>query len=397
VLVNNVGFRQTENVWAPVEPGSNVVLTIDLHIQQAAEEALKRGPYGVDTHGAVVVMDVNTGDILALASTPAFDPNEYVEGYSKEDFAKMQASGAEHNRATGENLAPGSIFKPIVGLACLENGMNPNQIVYNPPNPNDAAHGHIMIGRRLIKDTAPPGDYDFRRAILRSSNTYFITNGMRYAGIERIISLSEKFHLGEKIGLPTRQETPGIMPTLERVRSSSWHDGDTANVCFGQGEVAVTPLQMAVAYSALANGGKILWPRIIDRVEPTDPLTGSSIVFEKSRIRDEIGVSARSMTILQNAMLAETEDPEGTGKAARVNDLRICGKTGTAQVQDSANRLIGYNFWFASFAPYENPHYVVVVMVESKENGSGGTVCAPIAHEVYAALLKYGPQTIAKN
>ncbi|HEX4342624.1 MAG TPA: penicillin-binding transpeptidase domain-containing protein [Verrucomicrobiae bacterium] len=397
VLVNNVGFRQTENIWSPVEPGSNLVLTIDVRIQQVAEEALRSGPMKADTHGAVVVMDVHTGDILALASAPSFDPNMYLGHIRQEDFDKMQASGAEHNRATGENLAPGSIFKPIVGLACLENGLNPNATIYNAPNPNDAAHGHIMIGKRLIKDTAAPGDYDFRRAILRSSNTYFITNGLRYAGAERIVTLGRKFYLGEKIGLPTHQETAGEFPTLERVRSANWHDGDTANICFGQGEIAVTPLQMAVVYSAFANGGTILWPRLIDRIEPPDPLTGTSIVFDKSRVRDQIGVSARSMAILKDALLAETEDPEGTGQSSKVPGLRICGKTGTAQVQDSANHFIGYNFWFASFAPYENPRYVVIVTVESKENGSGGSVCAPIAHDIYAALQKYEMQNIAHN
>jgi cell division protein FtsI/penicillin-binding protein 2 len=107
-------------------------------------------------------------------------------------------------------------------------------------------------------------------------------------------------------------------------------------------------------------------------------------------VRDNLGVSARSIKILHDAMLAETEDAEGTGKAAFVPGLRICGKTGTAQVTDSSNHLTGYNFWFASFAPYEHPRYAVVVLVESVNNGSGGGICAPIAHEVYATIQKLG-------
>jgi len=385
VLVNNVGFRQTENIWSPVEPGSNVVLTIDVRIQKVAEDALHRGPFGPETHGAVVVMDVHTGDILALASSPTFDPNMYLGRISQEDFEKMQASGAEHNRATGENYAPGSIFKPIVGLAALEAGLDPQALVDNP--------GYIYVGKRHITDLAAPGKYDFRKAIMESCNTYFISVGMN-AGIDGIISLSEKFHFGESVGLPTRQDASGDLPTLQRIHSG-WRDGDTANICIGQGEVAITPLQIAVAYSAIANGGKILWPRLVDRIEPQDPLTGTSIIFEKSRVRNDIGVHARNLKILQDAMLAETEDPEGTGKPARVPGLHICGKTGTAEIMDTHNRKIGRTTWFASFAPYENPRYAVVVMVE---NGTfGGPTCGPMAHDIYEALQKYDLQTIAKN
>jgi penicillin-binding protein 2 len=388
VLVNNLGYRQTENILSPVEPGSNVVLTIDLKIQQAAETALQHGPSGANTRGAVVVMDVNTGDILALASSPTFNPNGYVQGYPPDEYKKMQESGAEHNRATGENYAPGSIFKPITGLACLENGLNPKATIYNPPNPADPAHGHIKVGTRTIHDTAPPGDYNFRRAIVRSCNTYFITNGMK-TGIERIVRLGQKFHLGENVKLQTRQDAAGKFPSLERVESKNWRDGDTANICFGQGEVAVTPIQIAVVYSAIANGGKILWPQLVDHIEPQDVLSGGEpILFEKSRVRDNLGVSERSMKILHEAMLGETEDAEGTGKVAIVPGLHICGKTGTAQVSDSENRHTGWNYWFASFAPYENPRYAVVVLVESQNTGSGGTTCAPIAHEVYMAIQK---------
>jgi penicillin-binding protein 2 len=133
----------------------------------------------------------------------------------------------------------------------------------------------------------------------------------------------------------------------------------------------------------------VLWPRLVQRIEPQNPASGETAAnFPAGRVRDEIGVSQRSLKILRDAMLGETEDPDGTGKAALVSGLHICGKTGTAQVQDSANRLTGYNFWFASFAPYENPKYAVVVMVQSEGRGSGGLVCAPIAHDIYAEILK---------
>ncbi len=390
VLVNYLGYRQTESVWSPVEAGSNVLLTIDLQIQQAAEKAMARlGPQGLSTRGAVVVMDVQTGDVLAMVSSPTFDPNIFTKRIEPGEWERLNDPSLrpQINRATQENYAPGSVFKPVVGLACLEAGLDPKAKIYNSPNPADPAHGHIVIGNKLIRDTAIPGDYDFRRAIVRSCNTYFITNGMK-AGIKRIIMLAQKFHFGERMDLPTRQETPGNLPSFNRVESKGWFGGETAYICFGQGAIAVTPLQMAVAYSAIANGGKVFWPRIVQRIEPQDLLSGGkAVVFQSSRVRDNLGVSAHNMKILQDAMLAETEDAEGTGKPAVVPGLRICGKTGTAQVMDIHNKLTGYNFWFASFAPYESPRYAVVVLVEWN-SGSGGSICAPIAHEVYLALQK---------
>ena len=139
----------------------------------------------------------------------------------------------------------------------------------------------------------------------------------------------------------------------------------------------MTPLQMAAAYSAIANGGTVLWPRLVERIEPQDPAGGRTVTnFPAGLVRDRIGVSVRSLKILREAMLGETEDPEGTGKAAVVGpEMRICGKTGTAQVKDERGQLTGYNFWFASFAPFENPKYAVVVMVQSEGRGSGGLVC----------------------
>jgi penicillin-binding protein 2 len=379
VLVNNLGYRQTENVWSLPEPGHNVVLTIDLDIQQAAERSLAEHQ-GADARAAIVVMDVRTGDVLAMVSSPAFDPNDFARGIFPPDAAARLNDPKlrpQINRATYENYAPGSIFKPIIGLAALEAGLEPDALVDSP--------GYVYVGRRHIGDLAPPGQYNFRRAIIYSCNTYFITEGLR-AGIDNIVRMAEKFHLGERTDLPTRQETPGILPTPDRVHSG-WHDGDTANLCIGQGEIAVTPMQMTVAYAAIANGGKVLWPRLVERIEPQDPASGEAVTnFPSGLVRGNIGVSGRSLNILREAMLAETEDPEGTGHAAVVPGLRICGKTGTAQVMNERNQEIDRTTWFASFAPYEHPRYAVVVMVES--GTYGGPTCAPIAHDIYEAILK---------
>jgi penicillin-binding protein 2 len=378
VLVNNLGYRQTENIWNQPEPGRNVVLTIDLNIQEAAAKSILEHQ-GADARAAVVVMDVQSGDVLAMVSAPEMNPNYFVEGFpSKEAVERLNDPKLRPriNRATQQNYAPGSIFKPVVALACLQNGLNPNALVDNP--------GYVYVGRRRIRDLAPPGEYNLKKAIMHSSNTYFITVGEK-VGIDAIIHMAQKFHFGQRTGLRTRQETSGILPTLKEVNSPSWHDGDTANLCIGQGDLSVTPLQMAVAFAAIANGGTVLWPRLVERIEPQDPDSGEPATnFPSGLVRDELGVSPHNMQVLHNAMLAETE--EGTGQAAQVAGLRICGKTGTAQVMDEHNREIGVTTWFASFAPYADPRYAVVVMVEG--GTYGGTTCAPIAHDIYEEILK---------
>jgi penicillin-binding protein 2 len=378
VLVNNFGYRHAEDIWTPVEPGRNVVLTIDLQIQQAAERALQSAAVAGTPRGAAVVMDVRTGDVLALVSAPAFDPNLFVPKPSPEEYQRLQDPKLrpEINRATQENYAPGSIFKPVVGLACLEAGLDPRATIYNP--------GYIYVGRRRVHDLAAPGTYDFRRAIMFSSNTYFITNGTR-AGIENIVKLGQKLHLGESVKLPTHQETKGIFPSLEKIHSG-WSEGDTANLCIGQGYIDVTPLQMAVMTSALANGGKVLWPRLVDRIESADQAADEPVrIFPKGQIRDYLGVNPRNLRIVQDAMRDEVED-EGTGSRAVVPGLRICGKTGTAQVMNERNQEVDRTTWFISFAPYEAPRWAVVVMVES--GNFGGTTCAPLAAKIYAAILQ---------
>lgn len=398
VVINSLGYRQSENVWITPEPGQNLVLTIDLDLQKAAQTALA-SHLGPNARAAAVVMDVRNGDVLAMASSPTINPNSYFLGFTPEENARRKDDRLrpEINRATQENYAPGSIFKVVVGLALLEGGLNPDRHFEVQADTSRPGKGCYYVGKRKIEDTAPPGDYTFRRALVRSSNSYFIDAGLQF-GIERIVNLAEKFHFGERTGLPTRQETAGNMPDLQRIIRRGWSEGDTANICIGQGEVAVTPLQMAVAYSAIANGGTVYWPRLVMRMEPQDPTRRDAVTnFPSAMLRDQIGVSARSLRILREAMLAETEDSEGTGQRVKVPGLLICGKTGTAQVPATSIRAKGWNYWFASFAPYENPRYSVVVLVESENPGSGGTVAAPIAQDIYEAILQNEKAGAAKT
>ena len=183
-----------------------------------------------------------------------------------------------------------------------------------------------------------------------------------------------------------RQESPGELPSVERV-TRNWTDGNTANMSIGQDPILVTPLQIAVMTSAVANGGKVFWPRLADRFEAQDPMPGERpLRFPKAQLRDELGVSARTLAVLHEAMLADVEDPDATGRRAAIPGLRVCGKTGTAQVKNVQGQKTGQITWFASFAPYGSPRYAVVVMVE--DGVSGGETCAPIAAKVYTAILQ---------
>ena len=209
VLVNNLGYRQSETVWTPAEPGQNVVLTIDLDIQKAAEEALPRAQANV--RGAVVVLNANNGDVLAMASAPNYDPGYRVHHPDPATWQRQserwtnELLGVQKNRAMQENYHPGSIFKIVVGLAALEQGvLDPKEVF--------VSEGEIRVGRRLIADTAGPGKFDFDRAMAKSSNPYFITYGLKPGVLQRIIAIGQRLHLGERTGLIPHQETPGSFP-----------------------------------------------------------------------------------------------------------------------------------------------------------------------------------------
>ncbi len=386
LLVNNLGYRQREEIVVPPQPGNNVILTLDLEIQEATHRALgETGRKGA----AAAVMNVQTGDLIALASLPVFDPNAFIPGIRSELWSKYREARPSPLlfRATQERYPPGSIFKIISGLAALEAGTNPTNFVYNP--------GYAKVGRRRIDDTAPPGHYDFHEGFKHSSNTYFITRAIE-TGADKIIALGDQFFLREKTGLLARQEARPQFPTLADVQNRShWQDGDTANLAIGQGPVAVTPLQMAVMTAAIANGGKVFVPRVVDRITPVDPTRASETKqFPPAKIRGTLKVNPKNLAHVQRAMLSDVADDDGTGKRARIEGFAICGKTGTAEVRNREGRH--KITWFASYAPFEKPKYVVVVMVE--RGASGGLTCAPAAKKIYEALIaRDQPQSVAGN
>ncbi len=381
ILVNNVGYRQSEETWQESVPGRNVILTLDLDIQKAAERALLMS--GPDTRGAAVVLDTRTGDILAMASAPSFDLNMFVRprDFSTNEWARMNDKEllTQYNRALQGAYHPGSTFKIIVALAGFEAGMiNPADTVTVPPERK------YWIGKRSIRDTAPPGVYDFKEAFKHSCNCYFIEYGLKL-GPDRIIEMGNRFNFGDKTGVvqPGLEER-GYFPVQRRKKSGDkWTDGDTANLSIGQGEVIVTPMQLALMTAAVANGGKLLKPRLV--VELEDQLTTRRLeTMPEAQIEREIPLNQRGLNLIRAAMLADVEENGGSGKEAYIPGMGICGKTGTAQVEKNGG--IDHITWFVSYAPYQNPKYAVVVLVES--GVSGGLSCAPKAKEIYKTIQR---------
>lgn len=393
VLVNNMGYRESENVWFPTEPGKNLVTTIDLPLQKAAEDALYHR-VGPDVAGAIIVMDARNGDLYALASAPSYDPNDFIPGISSAKMAEYNDPARKplRNRATQENYRPGSVFKIVTALACLQSGVinktNMDEPFYNP--------GYFKLGRMKIDDEAPAGDYTFHRAFIKSSNTYFIHYGLE-AGFPAIQRAGMEFQFGQAMSLPTRQNTTGNFPTpswIEEMRLGQglrWQDGDTANLCIGQGYLDVTPLQIAVMIAAVANGGTIVQPRLVDRIvaQPGAEDDPGPVVFPHE-IRGHTDFTQEHLDLIRHTMRADVAvgrpgPDQGTGYRAEVPGMDICAKTGTAENKVNG-RVKRKDVWFASFAPLQAPKYVVIVMVEG--GVFGGVTAAPVAGDIYRAIQK---------
>lgn len=384
ILVNSAGYRHLhgEQVLAEPQAGMNLVTTLDLGVQQAVEKAL--GSVAGDERGAVVVMNSTNGDVLAIASAPGFDPAEFIDGVSWARWTNVfmaEPARPMFNRATYGEYAPGSTFKILHALALLENGLDPDQTFTVAADPSRVGRGAYFLGRRKIEDTAPPGAYDFRRAFIRSSNSYFIDHGLRL-GWEKLLGMGHLFGLGEDTGIKIHEVADGFFPTLEVVDKKGWTQGNLANVSIGQ-EITLTPVQLAVAVSAVANGGKVYWPRLVDCIESGDPLSDAPAThIRPGQVRHEINVAKRHFDLVRAAMRDDVSDSEGTGKGARVEGFSVCGKTGTAEIKGNGRK--DKVTWFASFGPYESPRYTVIVMIES--GGSGGGTCAPVAKQIYEFL-----------
>jgi penicillin-binding protein 2 len=356
------------------DPGAQVITTVDRRIQEAAERAM------AGRSGAVIVLDPRNGDILAMTSSPAFALDRLTGNLDRDEWLKVVKDPLTPlmNRALQSQYAPGSVFKVIVAAAGLQEGsLTPMDRTY--------CNGEFHLGQWTFKDwkEGGHGHVDTRSAIMQSCNIFFYQSGLK-VGPAAIARYAQAFGLGAPTGIDLGGEKPGLVPFLDGRRRDGhkWQAGDTVNMSIGQGQLLVTPMQVARMMAAVANGG-ILWrPRLVQRVERMD---GTLAYSSSSKMTGRVDLSPVVWAFLRHA-LSGVVNEGGTGAAARIPGVEIGGKTGTAQSVAKSDSTKGQDHaWFASFAPVQDPEVVVVVFVE--RGGKGGQVAAPIARQIYQAIF----------
>jgi penicillin-binding protein 2 len=367
-------------------PGYTVHLTLDRELQQTAFEALR------GSEGTIVALDVHTGAILTMVSTPAFDPNVFARGIKGDEWRALIKDQQRplSNRATQGQYPPGSTFKIVMSIAGLEEGViDPDAKISDP--------GFYTFGNRAFRDwkKGGHGSVDLHRAIVESCDVYFYQLGPRL-GVDRIAKWAHALGLGEKSGVALDDERSGTIPDTEWKRKrfrQPWYPGETVSVAIGQGYVTVTPLQLANMMATVANGGTLYRPRIVSKVESAN---NGAVREYGPEIIHSIQIKPSTLELVRNALADVVRSPAGTGGAARSTIVNIAGKTGTAQVVEmkggyvKSEQLAYLNrdhAWFVSYAPIENPQIAVVVLIE--HGGHGASAAAPLAKKViekYIAL-----------
>ena len=375
------------------KPGGTLVLTIDRDLQRVAEDAFSPDVIGgEEKRGAVVALDPRNGDVLVLVSQPTYDPNSFAGGIDSATWKQLMESEGRpiQNRALAGQYPPGSTYKVILAAAGLEEGaIDLEERVFCP--------GTFKLGRRTYRcwKRGGHGPMNLHDALVRSCDVYFYQLGLKL-GIDRIAFFANGFHLGRRTGITLGNEAPGIVPTQawkERRFKEVWLKGETVSASIGQGFNLTTPMQLAVAYAAIANGGTIFRPRILLRQ------TGPDGTVERGPEPESLGkvpVSPAHLETITRALEGVVQGEGGTGARARVAGVRVAGKTGTAQVvrlkqtEDLEEDEIPFKFrdhgWFAAFAPAEAPEIVVVALAE--HGGHGGSAAGPIVNAVLTRYFK---------
>jgi penicillin-binding protein 2 len=363
----------------PAVAGNNVVLTIDADVQRFTERAMRN----VSAAG-VVVLEVDTGRILAMASKPSFDPNEMSGHLTVEAEQRLLADRYHplHDKTLAETYYPGSTFKPVSAISALEDRLI-------TPEDKTKCHGSFEIARRRFKCTKTHGVVALYDAIVQSCNVYFYELGARPGMMDRLAKYGADLGLGAPTGLGLNGEDGGFLPTEEWYReqkrenpkAEGFQIGQALNAVIGQGSTRVTLLQMALLYAAIANGGKLWLPQIVERVESPD---GQTVEEFAPRVRREVSVAPETLAIVRQALVGVVNESKGTAFRSRLKDIEVAGKTGTAQVHGRHTELGGYeggdHAWFVGFAPAGRPKIAIAALVE--HGGHGGDVTAPIVMEI---------------
>jgi penicillin-binding protein 2 len=371
----------------PVEP-QDIILTIDADFQRTVHEALG------DVQGSAVIIDPQTGAIMALVSHPTFDPNLFVKGLSEKDVDTIYDEKTRPllNRATQQGYPTGSIFKVITFAAAMEHlGYQPGSEIYCPTDWSIPGTDQVWRDWTYEYGVGDQGMLNLHTALVNSCNTVFYQLGYELdeKDNELLPAMTQVFGLGAPTGIPYLQEVAGTVPTPEWKLANLddyWATGDAVNLAIGQGFLEATPLQMANAYAAIANGGTLLQPFIVESLRSPD---GSmEVVGKRTEIRD-LPLGEEVITELQGALRDQTSNSWGAGSVSVFGDFSwpIAGKTGTAQNQ--MNRAEKPHSWFAAFGPYgEEAEITSIVMVESV--GEGVSFAAPTTREIYLEWLEAG-------
>jgi penicillin-binding protein 2 len=356
------GHKISERISFAPEPGDNVVTTIDANVQSLCENVLEQRA----RPGAIVIIDPNNGDVLAMASWPAFDPNLFIPAISVEKFKALLADPGHPlmDRAYGASYPPGSTFKMFTGLAALEGGVIKfDEKIANPP--------FIQIGDHAFKDwkNADRGMLDFADALDQNADTWFYQVGIK-TGPQPIVDLALKFGFSKKTGIPLPGEKMGLIPTDQWLKENGYKDwaglssGHVINLAIGEGFVLVTPLQMAQAMAVIANGGTFYQTRLVARLQNHD---GTIIGEYKLQRRDQVALKPEILAELKKAMVAAVNGDRGMGHGAFLDGIQVAGHSGAAQMQiEGKARTAG---WFAGFAPADRPKYAIVAFDEGNPDG----------------------------
>lgn len=380
-------MRRELNSTEPL-PGATLTLTLDKELQKVAYQELQ-AQAAKGRPGAAVALDPNTGAVLALASVPSYDPNLFVNGITRANWKKIQDNPLlpQINRAINSAYAPGSTFKVITAAAGLETGLT---------GPYDRAYcrGVMFVGRwpKRCHRRRGHGSVNLNEALARSCDIFFYQLGQRL-GPERMAKYARLFGLGTRTGIDLLRpgdpqiERDGIVPDpawkAARHRGP-WYGGETVDYAIGQAMLACTPLQMCNVAAAIANGGTLYRPQLVQRIVQHDAQNRPQVVRQlQPEIMGRLGLSDRTLEIIRQGMRS-VMTPGGTAAHMAIPGVAVAGKTGTAEVVRNGRKVD--NAWFIAYAPADRPRIAVCVFVET--GGHGGTTAAPIARKIIAKHLK---------
>lgn len=359
-------------------PGQTLVLTIDLELQRVVERALRR-----HESGALVVVEVNSGRILAAASRPAFDPNAMSGRLTTKEANRLMTDPHRPmiDKVFREHYYPGSIYKPVSAIAAIEeHALKWSDTI--------KCKGWHSFGRRVFRCSHAHGTVDLQQAIVESCNVYFYDLAEK-VGMDAIAKHALRYGFGAPSGLGLNGEVSGFLPTKEWYvrRRIPFRIGFTLNTAIGQGSTKVTPIQAAMFYAALGNGGTLYVPQIVERTEDE---SGHVIGNMRVRVRRRLGINPDTLNRVREALHGVVQSEKGTAHASHLPDLEVSGKTGTAQVvrrQSNKTYWQKDHAWFAGYAPSDNPEIALAVIIE--HGGKAAQVAVPIAMEVFSSYYKF--------